>query len=117
MRGYCYYFRLFLVSFRDGEAAATSKSQNKVLPPYIRSKVVCLMQAEGVGVVCPDGSLGSGWFSYLFVGFQVSLFRSRAVIIGDGCCSNGLVFWGISTTTSRSSTTTNSTATNFARLQ
>jgi hypothetical protein len=52
-----------------------------------------------------------------FVQFHVNLFRSMIVVIGDGCCSGTLVFWGLNMTTSRLSTTTNSSSISFAQLQ
>jgi hypothetical protein len=47
--------------------------------------------------------------------FRVTLFRSTIVIIGNGCCRGALVLWGLSTTTSRLTTTTSSITANFAQ--
>ena len=57
--------------------------------------------------------LGSGPSSCSSVCFQVWLFRSMVLVIGDGCCSDALVLQGLSTTTFHLSTTSSSTLTSF----
>ena len=48
---------------------------------------------------------GSGLYSCVFLCLQVGSFRSKLLFNGNGCCSGALVLYGLSTTTSRVSTT------------
>ena len=50
--------------------------------------------------------LGSSLFSSLFMCLLVGSLIPKLLFIGGGCCSGALVLWGLSTTTSRLSTTT-----------
>jgi hypothetical protein len=102
---------------QDGEAAATSWSQNKVLPVLSSFRWCISRRRRAREVVCPMDFTWSGRVFRSLVWFQVSLFRSTVVIIGDGCCSSALVLWGLSTTTSHVSTTISSTTISFARLR
>jgi hypothetical protein len=75
---------------RNDEAAATSWSQNKVLPALSSLRWCIPRQQRARGVVCLTDFMGSNRFSRSFVWSQVSLFWSTVVIIGDGWC---LVRW------------------------
>jgi hypothetical protein len=60
----------------------------------------------GHEVVRPTNLLWYSWFSCLLVWFQVCLFWSTGLIVGDGSCSGVFVLWSLSMTIFHLCTTT-----------